>query len=238
MNTNNLSFLKRLMATSIISLLLFSQTDLCAQVVIGSGERPERGALLQLKNIENITGDAANATKGMLLPRVLLTKKTELYPMLENNSDYQNNKSTIDQTHAGLVVYNTANNVNELISKGLNVWNGQEWESMQQEAEYTLDCTTVTVHGTYKENEALNPNNHYITVDITTASGSEGQLYHVTTNTVDGISFEAKGVLATGTQTITLIGTGTPVNPDSKTLTIHSNSLAAESTCSTTVPMI
>ena len=56
-----------------------------AQVTIGSNVSPEGGSVLDIKEFipksENQTSD-----KGVVLPRVLLTNKNELYPMYWNTS--------------------------------------------------------------------------------------------------------------------------------------------------------
>ena len=102
-----------------------------AQVTIGSGSPPAEGVLLQLKENDN-TG--ANATKGMMLPRMYLSDKNNLYPMFEdqNNSglpspDYASiqDKQKQDELHIGLYVYNL--NPCNPFGRGTYVWNGQEW---------------------------------------------------------------------------------------------------------------
>lgn len=104
--------------------------SLNAQVTIGMGEAPTDGALLQLKESE-VTDDGPNATKGLEFPRVQLTNENNLYPMFYDNSAsgptpaYTQNKSTLDKTHCGLIVYNT--NGSNPFQKGLYIWNGSKW---------------------------------------------------------------------------------------------------------------
>jgi hypothetical protein len=100
-------------------LLLLFALPLQAQVTIGSGEEPNKGALLDLKE-RNVTDDAANAEKGLLLSRVELENKNKLYPMLAPGYD-----SAEDQKHAGLIVYNTTDDAD--FDQGLYLWDGTQW---------------------------------------------------------------------------------------------------------------
>ena len=108
-----------------ILLILFSGNYLYAQVTIGNNEEPAQGSLLHLKQFDNGT-----SSKGLILPRVALTNKSELYPMFLNKSgeetlDYKNNKEIMKENHTGLIVFNT--NEQESICAGVYVWNKQEW---------------------------------------------------------------------------------------------------------------
>ncbi|MDR2816174.1 MAG: hypothetical protein LBB62_05675, partial [Proteiniphilum sp.] len=75
--------------------------------------------------------DGPNATKGLEFPRVELTDENNLYPMFydksasEATSDYKLNKTILDKTHCGLVVYNT--NTTNPFQKGLYIWNESKW---------------------------------------------------------------------------------------------------------------
>jgi hypothetical protein len=108
----------------------FCGLSLNAQVTIGMGKEPTVGSLLQLKENED-TDDGTNATKGLEFPRVQLIDENNLYPMFYDKSaagvtsDYKQNKTVLDKTHTGLVVYNTSNA--SPFQKGLYVWNGSKW---------------------------------------------------------------------------------------------------------------
>ncbi|MCC8145322.1 MAG: hypothetical protein LIO93_02530, partial [Bacteroidales bacterium] len=119
-------------------LLIFSKVYLLkAQVTIGMGEAPVSGALLQLKTIEDLISEGnANASKGMALPRVILTVRDQLYPMFltdptnpssgeaeEYNSPEK--KASLNASHRGLMVYNMGGD--EALSEGLYFWDGEEW---------------------------------------------------------------------------------------------------------------
>lgn len=122
--------------TQIIALATFAliSADSIAQVTIGSNTEVVDGALLQLKENENIE---ANAGKGLGLPRVSLTSKTNLYPMFEDQDAYKNNadnlKNTEDNKHIGLIVYNVNTDICEEIYPGTYVWDGTEWKALNNE---------------------------------------------------------------------------------------------------------
>jgi hypothetical protein len=81
-------------------------------------------------------------------------------------------------------------------------------------AVFTLDgdggnCTDPLINGTYTAGIALQPSNNVkLRVNVTTVGS-----YAVSTETVNGMRFSASGnFTATGVQTITLTGSGTPVS--------------------------
>ena len=92
------------------------------QVTIGSVEKPQDGAILQFKNIDGITDGSANATKGLMLPRVNLAVKDKLSDILSSPTNQDN------ADHIGLTVYNT--NVSVYFCPGIYVWSGEEWKSL------------------------------------------------------------------------------------------------------------
>ncbi|MEO8960383.1 MAG: hypothetical protein ABI325_00785, partial [Ginsengibacter sp.] len=71
------------------------------------------------------------------------------------------------------------------------------------------DCTSFTFAGTYKQGTEFNTGNTVtIQVNATTAGA-----YHISTNTINNVSFDTSGIFsATGLQTVTLVGKGTPLN--------------------------
>ena len=102
-----------------------------AQVTIGSSDPPIQGTLLQLKENDN---PEENTSKGLILPRVQLSDKNNLFPMFADagnnnipNSDYANPayKNEQDKLHTGLIVFNT--NRCAPFGKGVFLWNGQKW---------------------------------------------------------------------------------------------------------------
>jgi len=111
----------------IFSVLIILNT-LCtyAQVTVGLGSPPVEGAILQLKQRDNI---GANSTKGLALPRVSLTDLNNLFPMFTDNGAGGYNegvKADQDAMHIGLTVYNV-NTVGCIIRQGVFTWEGDKW---------------------------------------------------------------------------------------------------------------
>jgi len=76
-------------------------------------------------------------------------------------------------------------------------------------ASFTINCAAVTVQGTYTGGLNLN-NTHTITVPVNV---TQAGTFSVSTATINGIKFSASGSFSsTGQQSITLQGTGIPVN--------------------------
>lgn len=126
---------------NICFIVLSVKTD--AQVTIGSGLRPNKGALLDLKQ-EGVT------TKGLGLPRVLLKEENKLiigdYVIPNENSAWT--------LHTGLLVYN----LNKCLGKGgdgVYVWDGNLWERLPSRDQY--------------EEEALFQANSYLVMPGTTS---------------------------------------------------------------------
>lgn len=125
--------------------LLFAPTiSIHSQITIGSGYPPRPGTLLELKKNEN---NGANADKGILLPRVKLKVKNQLYPMFdENDQTYTDNEKRI---HTGLMVYNLTNNLFEDLCPGPYVWDGKVWDRLWKPCSdaFKVICTDVYVTG-------------------------------------------------------------------------------------------
>ena len=100
-----------------------------AQVTIGSSDVPIAGALLQLK--DGNYGNGVSAKKGLMLPRVSLSKIANLFPMFGKEGSvtngYDSDKSDMDLNHVGLVVYNVATVPEEGICPGVYTWTGDTW---------------------------------------------------------------------------------------------------------------
>lgn len=230
-----------------IILLLSFPIHSFSQVTIGLNEEPMPGAILQLKQTTDLSNGDANATKGLLLPRVILSKKKELYPMFlkdpenptsEVKQEYIDNKPKIDKEHTGLLVFNIKDNIEEVLCFGVNSWDGEQWKCLRSRTNYVMDCSTVKVVGIYRVNQPLYPDQHYITMNIIADSDAEGAIYHIVTNTVDGIYFEGKGRLIAGSQNIKLEGKGTPTSTAIKNMTIISNSIKSTANCKAEVSVV
>lgn len=118
---------------AILCCLIFSPL-LNAQVTIGADKAPVEGAILQLKMDDNIS---ENSKKGLILPRVNLQDKNNLFPMFEaDGNDYKlggivYSKTDEDLKHIGLAIYNTNFCLNQTgHSNGPYIWNGNQWQSL------------------------------------------------------------------------------------------------------------
>ncbi len=136
-----MGLLKKIFLFQITVLGLLFIPDAQAQVTIGNADEPIMGSLLDLKknvdNENNVTAD-----KGLGLSRVMLTNKSELYPMFDSLNlpvDYADQKNT----HKGLTVWN----VNEMFGKGVGtyVWNGTDWVNAHPALHDNFDYTETTV---------------------------------------------------------------------------------------------
>ncbi|WP_419032454.1 hypothetical protein [Dysgonomonas gadei] len=139
-------------------------------VTIGSMELSVPGAILQMKNKDGVTDDAFNSTKGMALPRVVLSQKKELFPMFLTNPQspydpndptvnppiqkYVDNKATWDKSHTGLIVYNLTENDEEELCLGLNQWDGEQWNCFETKMGNAIahieSCDEFKIFGQYK----------------------------------------------------------------------------------------
>lgn len=113
--------------TAILIIALTFAGNMCvvnAQATIGSGERPNKGALLDLKE----TNADDSSTKGFILPRVKLTDLNNLFPMFESdgNEGYIDaEKAVEDKLHTGLIVFNTNSDFPFFVD--VYVWMGDKW---------------------------------------------------------------------------------------------------------------
>jgi hypothetical protein len=92
-----------------------------AQVTIGSGNPPAKGALLDMKENEAPNG-GTTTTKGIIFPRVNLSGLNSLEPLLSATDAADATQKT---THTGIVVYNT--NTASNLQEGLYCWDGAKW---------------------------------------------------------------------------------------------------------------
>jgi hypothetical protein len=96
-----------------------------AQVTIGSLNPPAKGALLDLKEIEDANG-GVTSNKGFIFSRVSLTDPNSLEPLLSATDAADVTQKTI---HRGMVVYNI--NVTANLQEGLYCWDGVKWIEMK-----------------------------------------------------------------------------------------------------------
>jgi len=141
----------------VLSYFFISIECLFPQVTIGSKEEPAIGAILQLKDIGGVTDGNANATKGLSLPRVRLSSRTDLFPSFSENPtsndqttliptedyDTQAKKDLLDKQHIGLMVYNVTNGILDFC-KGVYIWDGSKWQETRQQNLETSTSNTLT----------------------------------------------------------------------------------------------
>lgn len=107
-------------------LCFLSVQFLRSQVTVGTKETSVPAALLQLKNINNVTNGDANATKGMMLPRVNITDPKSLV-------DINGASTSSPEAYTGLMVYNVHTQDpcdSYLYPTGVALWTGTEWEML------------------------------------------------------------------------------------------------------------
>ena len=197
-----------------------------AQVTIGQNEVPEKYATLQIKDKVLEQGaalNAANADKGgFLLPRVELKKKKELLPFVTEQEVNGNSQEYKDAKlrHTGLIVYNLIENDEEELCIGINQWDGEQWNCLQNKLGNAVatvtDCSTIGFLGTYKNNESLSSGN-YMTVKLNVTKAGAYTIiaragYSDDHSKDNGYYFMTTGVFMTpGTYSLTVPGAGTPL---------------------------
>lgn len=148
----------------LINVLLFcAHHPLISQVTIGSGEKANKGALLDLKsevitNPTSATSDNNITSKsgGLIFPRVKLTSINSLSPLVNNPT------SAEKITHTGLTVYNL-NTVDPFIAH-LYCWDGVKWveipgrNTWEIPLENTFSLQTVVYEKTIKSVTATHSN--------------------------------------------------------------------------------
>ncbi|MDU1891554.1 MAG: hypothetical protein E6767_12775 [Dysgonomonas sp.] len=213
---------------------LFLVINIQAQVTIGLNEAPVEGALLQLKEIENINDGSANSTRGMMLPRVNLVgvwdAKIGATTDFTQESDY----------HTGLFVYNLFDNTaietdeDKLLCVGPYVWDGLKWVRLWEACRFTyggkVDCenniSEITIGtclplnrlGSFRlsayDNTVIRINNgdilgqkdgYVITAQKTNLGGGDVDYYEVTQdNSPVDINVVITGPISTTAKTVTI----------------------------------
>ncbi len=132
---------------------ILCSTCVSAQVTIGSGNPPAKGALLDLKDKEPENNNITSETGGLLLPRVGLVNRSTLQPFIANDQDFINNTGKVKDIHTGLVVYNLTNDFDKNLCPGIYNWNGNLWERLSKPCSFfEFLCSTITTTQ-YIENE-------------------------------------------------------------------------------------
>lgn len=111
--------IKTIALNLILLFIIGLSTELRAQVTIGSGLEPNKGALLDLKEKDpvNPAVDNSTAKKGLIMPRVNLTSMTSLADI--------DGAAGKEAKHTGLTVYNLSTTGG--FEPGIYVWDGARW---------------------------------------------------------------------------------------------------------------
>ena len=134
-------------------------------VTIGSQIPPLKGAVLDLKESNDLTGNA-NSTSGLMMARVALSDVNNLFPMLTGaESDYE----SLKPKYTGLIVYNVT--ANSSLKKGLYSWNGSNWSKLDAPVANSVtaenglsvpDGQNVELGGNLEENTTINHNGYIL----------------------------------------------------------------------------
>ncbi|MDH6305419.1 hypothetical protein M2463_002295 [Parabacteroides sp. PH5-13] len=179
-----------------------------AQVTIGSGSEPSEATLLHLKENNNI---GENSSAGLLLPRVYLENKLQLYPMFKS-SDYDYNQ-TQKTVHAGLIVYNLTDDSTKDLCPGPYVWNGNQWDRLWEACAppappVEIKCSDIYVTGYLNQSmESTTPN---VQIPYTLTSGTSYNLPAGTIGTYGGVIANVRAQTLTASGNIDVYFTGTP----------------------------
>ncbi|MDR1883087.1 MAG: hypothetical protein LBR26_09965 [Prevotella sp.] len=222
--------MKTKLVISLLNIFLIMSVSgrLYAQVTIGSNIQPEKAALVDIKEKTDKTGGQTVDNGGLLLPRVNLERKHQLYPFIREKgyapSNYNDPGYDPDiadpvyaaekPVHIGLIVYNLTDDDDKELYPGLNQWDGKKWNCFQQKAttaQFEFECSTVQVLGQYGDGVALNSSNYIkVTLNVTRVG-----MYTISAaaNPDNGYFYETSGVFySPGIFSLTIPGTGQPVN--------------------------
>ncbi|MBK5722282.1 fibrobacter succinogenes major paralogous domain-containing protein [Dysgonomonas sp. Marseille-P4677] len=123
-----MKMIRQNLASLLIITSLLWTTPATGQVTIGSNLEPNKGSLLDLKEVDE------NSTKGLGMPRVKLINR--IIPTGESLAQTIAGNATDDNwdkvKHIGLMVYNTnrVETSTNRICPGIYVWDGVEWQSL------------------------------------------------------------------------------------------------------------
>ncbi|AWH86077.1 hypothetical protein HYN59_13570 [Flavobacterium album] len=170
------------MKNSITSLLLL--LGLCATAQVKVGDNPTNvnaSAVLEMESTD----------KGMLLPRMTASQR-----------------DAISNPSNALLIYNTSEDCINIYNAASSSWKSICSNEAEGTADFSVDCSTLVVSGTYATGTALDPETNYITVSVNVA---ELGTYNIVSNAA-GMFFSAIGTFTTlGTQDIVLVGQGYPL---------------------------
>lgn len=185
-----------------------------AQVGINTIQPNSNSALHISEKMTSTDPDSENKIKGIIIPRLTEQERNRL---TYSDPDTKQN-IRLQSSDNGLTIFNTTENC-------YNFWNSTEnsWKSScggYSDAAYTLDCTSVSVTGSYVANVPANESN-YININNINVTKAGNYIISASTDTNNGYSFIAIGVfLNTGIHSVKLMAQGTPLNSQMDNFTI------------------
>lgn len=124
----------------LLAIIISVQVD--AQVTVGSNLTPLDGALLDLKQNDNIN---SNSTKGLLNARVYLIGLDKMDPCIKTEDLQAGDK----ESHIGLLVYNITDSLEVGLCPGLHVWDGIQWIRLPEPCYNPLDPELINSPNCY-----------------------------------------------------------------------------------------
>ncbi|NDV80024.1 hypothetical protein [Dysgonomonas sp. 511] len=125
-------------------LALLAGSNVCAQVTVGSGEKPVPGALLDLKEK---SGEGANAFRGLLLPRVRLVARnsTDVYTGNSGSNSVSMFSHSDAAPHDGYTVFNLTEHPAYNLCRGVYTWSHQVWVRLQEPCPFVCSAAMLSV---------------------------------------------------------------------------------------------
>ncbi|MDR1937377.1 MAG: hypothetical protein LBQ73_02620 [Tannerellaceae bacterium] len=156
---------------------------------------------------EKAVMDIVSSDRGVLIPRLTTVQRNAITPGTAERS---------------LLIYNTDEDC-------FNYWLGTTWQSLcgnMAKSDYTIDCSSLQVHGTYTNDEVITANNFLTLKAVVTKAGQ----YIITASATvaansNGYSFYTSGeFLSAGEYIVSVPAAGKPLNysnptPDNFTVT-------------------
>lgn len=158
--------------------LFFQVEAVVAQVTIGSGEKPAKGSVLDVKSQAADAENMTSATGGIVMPRLRLQNINTMEPIISENDPDLNELKTL---HTGLIVYNLVSDAS--FKEGLYVWNGTQWEAVLAEGAGNIPAVTaengltlapggdsIELGGSLDDNTTINQDNNTMLFTSTTGA--------------------------------------------------------------------
>lgn len=143
---------KNYLFSLIFTATCFITANLAAQVTVGSGHKPNTGALLDLKEYEDqqSLNGGRSALRGLGLPRVKLSRikpetPSELAASIGNSGNWDL------EEHIGLTVYSAADQcASTPIEEGVHVFDGEKWQLLGKKITYKTESAANSNRSDWK----------------------------------------------------------------------------------------